>query len=242
MKHWMEVEVATADHLTFDPSSRGIIDSGHDPGESGYCGTKAKAHVLKSVGPTGPVGAASSGTHVEFMEWESEFVTQVGAVVPCTLPDAPCGPLGPSPAIPPIRNRFVLRIFADGTKESEFVSATTMPMHYLYEDHRLKLLGGAPVHPALDFPAWATSTGVSLREAEIGFKALRVACCNSGLLPGCMCSCHGGKTDVTTGMPDPQSSFFACVGVAGALAVRSCPTPCAPAGTACALPTLSSNP
>jgi outer membrane protein OmpA-like peptidoglycan-associated protein len=240
MKHWMEVEVATADHLTFDPSGPGVIDSGHEPGESGYCGTTTKAHILKSVGPTGPVGASS--THGESMEWESEFITQVGAVVPCTLPDAPCGALGPNTAIPPIHNRFVLRIFADGTKESAFVSASTMPMHYLYEDHSIKMFGGAPVHPALDFPAWATSTGVSLNEAEIGFKALRVACCNGGLLPGCICSCNGGKTDVFTGVPDGESNFLACVGVAGALAVRSCPTPCAAAGTACALPALSSNP
>jgi hypothetical protein len=236
MKHWIEVDVATADRLTFDPSSIGVVDAGHEPGKSGYCGTTTAAHIIRAVGPAGPV-PASSTAHGESMEWESEFVTQVSAVVPCTLPGAPCGPLGPNPAIPPIRNRFVLRVFADGTRESAFVAASTMPMHYLYDDGRLKKSGGAPVHPALDFAAWATSTGVSLRQAEIGFKALRVACCNHGVMPGCRCTCAGG----TTAVPD-LSDLAACAGAAGALALGSCPASCAPAGTVCSLPTLPSNP
>jgi len=244
MKHWMEVEVATADRLHMDPSSPGLVDWGHSPGESGYCGTKSKAHVLAALGPVGR-GGSMDAVHGETWEWESEFVTQVGAVVPCTLPDAPCGPLGPSPMIPPIRNRFRLRVFADGTKESEFVSSSTMPNHYLYEDGKLKTFGGVPVHPRLDFKAWATSTGVSLREAEIGFAALREACCNKGKLPGCICTCSNGKTDVVSDLPflmNPQDNFMACLGVGAGLLMKGCPTTCAPAGTACTLPTWSSNP
>jgi outer membrane protein OmpA-like peptidoglycan-associated protein len=244
MKHWIEVAVATADRRHLHPSSPGLIGSGHSVGESGYCGRRTKAHVLSAVGPVGPIGSTDA-THGEAWEWESEFVTQVGAVVPCTLPGAPCGPLGPNPMIPPIRNRFRLRVFADGTKESEFVSASTMPNHYLYEDSQLKMFAGAPVHPRLDFGAWATSTGVSLRESEIGFKALRQACCHGGMLPGCLCRCGSdGTTDVTSGLPfgvNPRDNFLACVGAAGALALMSCPT-CAPAGSACTLPTWPSNP
>jgi hypothetical protein len=245
MKHWIEVEVATADRLHIDSGNSRLVDSGHSAGESGYCGHKSAAHVLAAVGPVGPVGSTDA-VHGEAWEWESEYVTQVGAVVPCTLPDAPCGPLGPNPMIPPIRNRFRLRVFADGTKESEFVSSSAMPTHYLYEDGRLKMFGGAPVHPRLDFAAWATSTGVSLRAAEIGFKALRRACCNRGKLPGCLCTCGGnGKTDVTSGLPflvNPQDNFMACIGTAAGLALSSCPPSCAPAGTACTLPTWPANP
>ena len=244
MKHWMEAEVATADRLHMDPSSPGLVDRGHSPGESGYCGTKSKAHVLAAVGPVGR-GGLMDPVHGEMWEWESEFITQVGAVVPCTLPGAPCGPLGPNPKIPPIRNRFRLRVFADGTKESAFVSASAMPFHYLYEDGTLKTFGGAPVHPRLDFKAWATSTGVPLFATEIGFAALRAACCNGGKLRGCLCTCTNGETDVLSPVPfgmDPQDNLLACGGVAAYFLAKGCPTTCASAGTACTLPTWPSNP
>lgn len=244
MKHWIEAEIASSDGVHISPGSARVVSSGHSAGESGYCGTTSPAQVLSAVGPTSPSGLTDP-VHGEGLEWESEFETRVGASVPCTLPDAPCGPLGTNPKIPPIRNRFRLRVFADGTKQSEFVSASTMPLHYLYDDGSLKMLGGSPVHPAVDFPAWATSTGASMREAETGLKALRIACCQGarGGVPGCACTCSGGLSTVPSGpFINSGDLLLACLGAGAAIFAGSCPTACAPAGAVCSLTTMRSNP
>ncbi|MGH7516507.1 MAG: eCIS core domain-containing protein [Gemmatimonadales bacterium] len=242
MKHWIEAEVVSSDGSQISSSS--VVDAGQEVGQSGFCGKTDPAAVVSKTGPLGPVGS-SDPVHGEVMEWESDFVTRVNADVPCTLPDAPCGPLGKNPMIPPISNRFRMRIFADGTTDSAFVSASTFPFHHLYENGSVKMFAGQPVRPEIDFDSWATSTGVSLREADIGFKALIRACCNGGRLPGCLCTCSGGSTDVFSGLPfgiDPTQNFMACLGVAGGLALRSCPISCQPAGTACPTPKLAPNP
>ncbi len=237
MKHWMAAEIETVDGIHINPGSTGIIDSGFSVGESGYCGTKSPAASISAVGPGSPIGIST--LHGEGWEWESEFVTRVGAIVPPTLPGAPCGPLGTNPAIPVISNRFRMRIFADGTKESEFVSASFYPFHYLYEDGSLKMFGGSPVHPTVDFTAWATSTGVPLSLAETGFKALRFACCHPTLISTlCPTTCTSGRS-IPTGGP---SDLVKCGGLATQLAVSSCPTACAPAGPVCAPVSWSSNP
>jgi outer membrane protein OmpA-like peptidoglycan-associated protein len=245
MKHWIEAEIASRNLIHIEPGSARIIDSGHAVGTSGYCGTTAPGHVIRAVGPTPPV-ALSDPVHGDGLQWESEYVTQVGVTVPCTLPGAPCGPLGTSPLIPPIHNRFRLRIFADGTGEGEFVSASLMPLHYLYERGALKMFGGTPVHPAVDLATWSTSTGVPLIAAQTGLKALRHACCHHGRaggVRGCMCICDGGVSDVPSipGM-DPNNAMLACLGAGAGIAAASCPTPCAPSGTVCTLPVMPSNP
>ncbi len=245
MKHWIEAEVATRDRTHIESGSARVVDSGHSVGISGYCGTTAPGHILMAAGPGSPAGITDP-VHGEGLQWESELTSQVNVSVPPTLPDAPCGPLGTSPMIPPIRSRFRLRVFADGTKESGFVSASTMPLHYLYDDGQLKMFGGMPVRAAVDFPAWATSTGVSLLQAETGLKALRRKCCTrSGArgLVGCPVTCVGGRTDLAPGPGmDVGQAFIACMGVAAGLAMGSCPTACAAAGAVCTLPTLPANP
>ncbi len=239
MKHWIEVEVISDDSIHIKSSK--VVSAGQEAGHSGYCGKTFPGEVLFKSGVVGP----TSGTdpiHGASVELESEFKTQVGAVVPATLPDAPCGPLGKSPKIPPISNRFRMKIFADGTKESGFVFATSFPFHHLYEDGSVKLFKGVPVRPAVDFDTWATSTGVSKMEATVGFKALRVACCE-GSVPGCAVTCNGGVSEVPTGAFVPSGDLIqACLGAGAALAIKSCPSPCGPAGTSCPIPTLPPNP
>ncbi len=241
MKHWIEAEVATRDRIHIESGTARVLDKGHSVGIGGYCGRTAPALILLTMesvkGITDPV-------HGEGLECESELASQVNVSVPPTLPGAPCGPIGTSPMIPPIRSRFRIRVFADGTKESGFVSTSKMPLHYLYDDGQLKMFGGTPVRAAVDFPAWATSTGVSLLEAETGLKALRVACCAGGTgLPGCLSKCVGGGTVTATGFGiDPTETHLACLAVGAGLAMRSCPTACAAAGAACTLPKLPANP
>jgi outer membrane protein OmpA-like peptidoglycan-associated protein len=240
MKHWIEVEAISDDSIHIK-SSR-ILNSGQEPGKSGYCGKVDPATAVFKSGPVGPK-AGVDPIHGESVEWESEFVTRVNANVPATLPDAPCGPLGTNPMIPPIRNRFRMRIFADGTRESEFLSASTFPFQHLYEDGSVKIFAGQPVHPAIDFDACATSTGVSATEAEVGFKALREACCKGLTLPGCATVCKGNKSEVVTGFGVNTGDLtMACLSVGALLFAQSCPSPCGPAGTVCPIPTLPSNP
>jgi outer membrane protein OmpA-like peptidoglycan-associated protein len=245
MKHWVDAWVHSSDGRTIDASA--LTNSGAVAGESGYCGTSTTAAIVRRLGPLS--GGISHPVHGEGMVFDSELVTRVNASVPPTLPDAPCGPLGANAMIPPIRTHFRLTLFADGAQESEFLGATTFPFHYLYENGALKMFGGSPVHPAVDFNAWATSTGVSRLEAEVGFKALGRACCEGGTgLMGCPATC--GSRGTTQTLPDtypsqPGSNFLACMGVGASLALRSCTSSavrCAPAGGTCSPPTLSSNP
>jgi len=245
MKHWVDAWVHSSDGRTIDASA--LTDSGAVAGESGYCGTSSPAAIVRRLGPLS--GGISHPVHGEGMVFDSELVTRVNANVPPTLPDAPCGLLGANAMIPPIRTRFRLTLFADGAHESAFLGASSFPFHYLYENGALKMFGGSPVHPAVDFDAWATSTGVSRLEAEVGFKALGRACCEGGTgLTGCPAICGSGGTTQT--LPDiypaqPGSNFLACMGVGGSLALRSCTSSavrCAPAGGTCSPPTWSSNP
>ncbi len=224
-------------------------------GISHYCGTAYPARIL-AHSLTGP--RSVTGIHGEGREWESSMESRVRAIVPCTLPakpgmahGAPCGDISGNPMIPPIMSHFRMRLWADGTGESEFVSATTYPFHYLFENGSLKTFGGTPVRPRVDFPAWATSTGVSISDGEAGFSALRKACCNHGVYPACDCSCSGGYTDLRpltivdrmAGLNEAQQLLFCYGGGLGTL-VGPCPTACAPAGAACpgGPPTLPPNP
>ena len=240
MKHWIDAEVVSDDSIHIR-SSR-IVETGRETGVSGYCGNSFPATVVSKSGPVGPTAGADP-IHGESVEWESELVTRVNADVPATLPDAPCGPLGHNPKIPPISNRFRIRMFADGTRESAFLSASTFPFQHLYEDGIVKKFNGIPVRPTIDFDAWATSTGVSTLEADIGFRALRTACCTGKGVPGCACSCHAGNSEVPTGFGVPTGDLInACLGAGAALKLAGCPSPCKPAGKECPIPTLPSNP
>ncbi len=189
--HFVEAQVGTLDGRTIAPGSKRLLGAGNDVGISHFCGPGAKAAILTYRPPVTPA-IVTSATGVEGIEFESELQSRVGASVPATLPGAPCGPLGHNPLVPPIGNRFRMRLFVDGTRESEFGSASLYPSHFLYEDHALKLFGGAPVHPAIDFFAWASST-VPLAVGIVGFKALRFACCHPILSAlACDTNCIGG--------------------------------------------------
>jgi hypothetical protein len=186
-----------------------------------------------------------SPLHGEGLEWESEMSSRVGAVVPCTLldplgrkPGAPCGNLGTSASVPAIGNRFFLRLFADGTGETGFLSATPFPFHYLYTNGSLQTAGGSPVSPLVDFASWATATGVSLNEALAGFKALRKACCQGFV--GCPCACSKGETVLGAG--DPMANLMACAGAGLAFLTMSCPAGCGPVGTPCNVLNRPANP
>jgi hypothetical protein len=233
-RHFVELEVATTDARHLDPATPGVTSSDHIVGHSGYCGTVTAAHVLSATGP-GAASRITSPVHGEGIEVESGFATQVGATVPPTLPSAPCGFLGTNPLIPPIHNTFVARLFADGTKESGFVTASTFPFHYLYEDGTLLRRRGTPVNPGVDFPAWATSTGVPLAATDVGFRVLRFACCSPTIFAAvCPGACHGGRS--------VPFNPVACVGLAARLATSGCPSACAPAGGSCSVPTMPPNP
>jgi outer membrane protein OmpA-like peptidoglycan-associated protein len=236
-RHFVELEVATTDARHLDPATAGVTSFGHVVGHSGYCGTVTAAHVLSATGP-GSGTRITSPVHGEGIEVRSAFSTQVGAVVPATLPGAPCGFLGTNPLIPPIHNTFVARLFADGTKQSGFVTASAFPFHFLYEDGTLLRRGGAPVNPGVDFPTWATSTGVPVAASIVGFKALRVACCRP-TIAGAACDtlCVGGIS-----VPSPAFSAVACAVFGATLAAGGCPSACTPAGGACTAPTLPANP
>ncbi len=238
--HFIEAELGTRDSKTIEPGTARLTSAGADTGVSHFCGAAGKAPIVTRVAPGAPT-PLPAGAHGEGVQLESETFSRVGASVPPTIPGvaipgvpffargAPCGPLGGNPAIPLIGNRFRVRLFADGTKESEFVSSSLYPSHNLYEDSALKLFGGKPVHPAINFFPWATSTGVPLAASIVGFKALRFACCHPFLFRGaCDTICVGGFT-----APGPGFSLTTCVPLLAGIAAASCPTPCAPAGGSC---------
>ena len=237
-KHHVEAELGTFDARTIAPGTT-LVTSGTDIGVSHFCGVGAPAHVVSSL-PPGPPLLVTSSTGVQGIQVERELSTRVGATVLPTLPGAPCGPVGTNPLIPVIGNRFRMRLFADGTKESEFVSATLYPSHLLYEDGALKMFRGAPVHPATDFFAWAASSPApgGLPAAILGFKAMRFACCNPALSAiKCGTVCVGGFS-----VPGPGFSPIALAAHVRALHAAPCPTPCAPAGASCPPIVRPSNP
>jgi hypothetical protein len=208
---------------------------------SHFCAAAAKAPIIARVPPAGAT-LLPAGPHGQGVEFDSSTFSRVGVSVPPTIPGvplpgvpaamaagAPCGPLGGHPAIPFIGNRFRMRLFADGTKESEFVSATLYPSHNLYEDGALKTFGGSPVHPAIDFGRWATSTGVPLRASIVGFSALRFRCCAPAAFTGaCDVRCVGGLT-----VPGPAFDMLSCGRLLVRLGVSGCVPACAPAGGGC---------
>ncbi len=234
--HHIEATLGTSDGRTIAPGSARLASSGNHAGMSHFCGSGGSGHLISSAPPGSPAVVTSSAG-VEGIEFESEMSSRVGATVPPTLPGSPCGFLGINPLIPVIGNRFRMRIFADGTKESEFLSATLYPSHFLYEDGNLKMFGGLPVHPAQDFFAWASAT-VPLAVGVVGFKALRFACCHpTASAFACDTVCAGGFS-----APGPFFDAARCAALGSALAFSSCPTPCAPAGASCPPLVSGSNP
>ena len=226
--HFIEAELATTDGRHIAPGTSRLAGSGQDVGISHFCGVGGRAQIVSSATPSSPT-LVTSTTGVEGIQFESELHSRVGAVVPPTLIGSPCGFLGTSPLIPIIGNTFRMRLFADGTKESEFVAATLYPSHFLYEGGTLKMFGGAPVHPRQDFFAWATSTGAPLSVSIIGFKALRFACCSPTLSRiACGTTCIGGFSAPTGGGSLVRTALHAAQ-----LAAQPCPIPCAPAGSGC---------
>ena len=234
--HQITAELGSADGRTIAPSTARLISSGNNVGISHFCGSGAPAHIVSSGPPGAPV-PISDPVHGDGIQLQSVLTSRVGASVPATLPGSPCGPLGTNPMIPVIGNTFRLRLFADGTKESEFLSGTLYPSHHLYEDGALKLFGGAPVHPRQDFHAWASST-VPLAIGLVGFKALRFHCCHP-VISGAACdtNCVGGFS-----VPGLLFSPAACAVHGAAVASASCPTACAPAGGSCTPIVRGSNP
>jgi outer membrane protein OmpA-like peptidoglycan-associated protein len=229
--HFIEAELSTHDGRTI--ASGSLAGAGNDVGTSEFCGAAHVAHIVSSTA-AGTVTRVTSATGAEGIQFESELTSRVGAVVPATLPGSPCGFLGTNPLIPVIGNTFRMRLFADGTRESEFVAATLYPSHFIYEDSALKMFGGAPVHPRQDFTAWATSTVPSLTVGMTGFKALRLECCVPGAVSGvCSTVCMGGFSVPTT-ISGP--SLVACGTLGASITAMACPPSWAPAGTTCAAP------
>jgi outer membrane protein OmpA-like peptidoglycan-associated protein len=242
-KHTLEATVFSFDGRHLAPGGPGI-SANAVLGVTGYCGNAYPPTQLSRSAP-GTGRNVLSPLHGEGLEWESEMSSRVGAVVPCTLldplgrkPGAPCGNLGTSASVPAIGNRFFLRLFADGTGETGFLSATPFPFHYLYTNGSLQTAGGSPVSPLVDFASWATATGVSLNEALAGFKALRKACCQGFV--GCPCACSKGETVLGAG--DPMANLMACAGAGLAFLTMSCPAGCGPVGTPCNVLNRPANP
>ena len=235
--HFVEAELGTQNGRTIAPGTARLGGSGRDVGISHFCGSGARAHIVSS-GPPGAPSLISHPVHGEGVQFSSILSSRVGATVPPTLPGSPCGPLGTNPLIPVIGNAFTMRLFADGTKESEFNSATLYPSHFIYENGLIKLFGGSPVHPTQDFTAWASST-VPLAIGLVGFKALRFHCCNPTISHfACNTLCLGGFS-----VPNPL--FFdsrLCAALGATVGASSCPTACAPAGAACTPIVRGSNP
>jgi outer membrane protein OmpA-like peptidoglycan-associated protein len=221
--HNIVAELRTLDGRTIAPGTARLVSSGRNLGISHFCGTGSPAAVVGAATPGSPT-LITSPAGIEGIQFESELSSRVGSTVPATLPFSPCGFLGTNSLIPFIGNRFAMRLFADGTKESEFLSATLYPSHYLYEDGALKVFGGAPVHPAQDFFAWASST-VPLSVGVIGFKALRLACC--GINP-CDTFCLSGIS-----VPGLFFDATSCAEYGLLLAAIPCPPACAAAGASC---------
>jgi Domain of unknown function (DUF4157) len=243
MKHFLEGSIVAAPGGTSILSSS--LSSGPTVGITGFCGVRTPAHTVaySTLGPT-PLPA---GAHGQGVEWQSQLSTQLGATVPPTIVGAPCGFLGTHPLVPPIMSRFFIRIFADGTTESGFLPCTTFPFHYLYDNHILKLASGAPVSHLVDFATWATSTGMPLFAAEIGFKALRIVCCHPTFFSGSRCPtvCTSGfsRPELTMqSILDPRGTALACAAMPAILATIPCPAACAPAGTACSTLSRPANP
>jgi outer membrane protein OmpA-like peptidoglycan-associated protein len=247
-KHSIEATVFSFDGRRFAPGSPGITAARVELGDSGYCGNLyPPARVSRSAPGAGR--SVLSPLHGEGLEWESELSSRVGAVVPCTLldplgmmPGAPCGNLGTSPMVPAIGNRFFLRLFADGTAETGFLSASAFPFHYLYTNGSLQTAGGAPVSPVVDFASWATSTGVAQAQALAGFKALRQACCTGTV--GCPCVCRGGETVLrpAASLRERVENRAACAAAAVGFMTGSCSTGCGPVGTPCSVHNRPANP
>jgi hypothetical protein len=90
----------------------------------------------------------------------------------------------------------------------------------------------------VDFSSWATSTGTSLRDALVGFKALRKVCCQR--TTGCPCECKNGESTLFIGEPglgsfgvDPGANLLACAGAGLAFLTMGCPNACKKMGTPC---------
>jgi hypothetical protein len=247
-RHSIEATVFSFDGKHLEPGSPGLTAASAELGKTGYCGVEsAPARVSRSA--PGPARSVLSPVHGEGLEWDSELGSRVGADVPCTLLDplgkkggAPCGKLGPNPHIPVNDSKFFLRLYADGTAQTGYISASTFPFHYLYRDGRLEMAGGKPVQPLLDFDSWATSTGVSKKEALAGFKALRKACCQGYV--GCPCECKKGETVIRAAelYDDPAANLLACAGAGLAFLAMDCPSPCGKAGTDCDVLKRPANP
>lgn len=233
-KHSLIAAFTTPDGIHVNPAT--VTTAKSDTiGITGFCGRSSTAHTVSTRGPFG-ITTLPAGPHGEAVQLESELHSRLGATVPATLPGSPCGFLGTASLVPAIGNHFRVRLFADGTVESEFISASSFPFHYLYEDGTLKLFGGSPVSPAVDFAAWATSTGVPLRAGLAGFKALREACCTGGVYLPCPSMCVGGIS-----VPPPPL-LPGCIADATAKLLTPCPASCAPAGSACGTLSRPSNP
>lgn len=235
MKHYLAATVI-ADH-----SGRTILSSSllnrQTIGVTGYCGVSGTGHIIRHAA-SGPIILAA-GIHGEGVEYHSVFESRLGATVPSTIPGSPCGFLGTHSLIPEIKSEFFIRIFADGTKESGFISASSFPFHYLYDDHTLKLNGGTPVSPLVDFVAWATSTGTPLTAAELGFKALRLKCCGHPIFRLCPTICTSGFSVPTNISP---SGAALCAAMLSYIASNACPTSCSPVGSSCSTRSRPSNP
>lgn len=236
MKHSLIASFTTTDGIHIDSGTTTTARAAI-AGVTSFCGTTGPAHVLTSRGPFGNRVIPAS-VHGEGVEISGQFITQLGATVPATLPGAPCGFLGTNTMIPPIANQFRMRLFADGHVDSEFVSASSFPFHYLYENGSLKMSSGSPVSPQVDFNAWATSTGVPLTPALAGFKALREACCTGQVYLPCNSICVGG---LSVPLPIPGNATR-CVADGAAKLVTPCPSTCAPAGGSCSVLSRPANP
>jgi hypothetical protein len=235
MLHFIEADLGTLDGRHIAAGSV-RVNHGRKVGKSHYCGSESDAAVLSSSPPGSPV-LVSHKKHGEGIQVESELATRVNASVPPTLPGAPCGPLGRNSLIPVNFNRFRLTLYADGEGTGEFVDASLFPSHFLYKDGSIELHDGSPVHPRIDFEAWASSS-VPLPLAIIGFKALRFACCHPLIFAAsCATACSSGIS-----VPKSLSTLLGCVAIAVDLAVSSCPIACAAAGAACTPPVGPSNP
>jgi hypothetical protein len=228
MIHWVDHEMTTLDGEKVEASSVKIIDQGDDVGETGYCGKKAKGVIVKSERGKPQFPRKKGKKDIEGVRFEMTLHARVNADVPATLPDAPCGPLGKNPKIPFIGNTFQSEVFADGTKQSRFTDATRYPFQYLYDDKKLKMAGGKPVSPQVNYDEWATSTGEPRFKIDTGLSALRIACCNGGG-PGsfdseCKAKCNAGFSEPLPG------ETVRCFKNGAILAAKDCAKACSAVG------------
>lgn len=225
MKHVVEAELDTNDGRTIVPGSAQLAGSSRTAGISGFCGEKAPATIVSYTPPTSPT-LITSKVHGEGMELTSDLTTRVDVPTPATLPGSPCGHTGNNPLIPAINNKFRVRLYADGTKESAFLGYSPFPYHYMYHDTKVF----RDNHPATDFEAWATSTGLPLTASILGFKALRFACCNPITAASIYATvCIGG---ISVPLLDPISNLPLHAHLLE-LALMDCGSPCGNAGAPC---------